>query len=166
MDSLKATERADAPAPAVTDADVARQSSARLLITASTQQEFETVARHIHRGGPRAQFPFVQTRAAELPVDPEALEGVLYRFLTAAAGGSMLISAVEEMPATVQEPLIDVLAGLQFARRPAAAVRLISGTTVSLFDRIATGTFSERLFYRLNVIHLMVADSTTGSLTL
>jgi DNA-binding NtrC family response regulator len=29
-----------------------------------------------------------------------------------------------------------------------------SGTTVSLLDRIAAGTFSERVFYRLNIIHL------------
>ena len=32
--------------------------------------------------------------------------------------------------------------------------RLISGTTVSLLDRVATGTFSARLFYRLNIIHV------------
>src|SRR5688500_9832153 len=33
-------------------------------------------------------------------------------------------------------------------------VRLISGTTVSRVGRVAAGTFSERLFYRLNIIHL------------
>jgi transcriptional regulator of acetoin/glycerol metabolism len=58
----------------------------------------------------------------------------------------------------VQEALIDLLDRLQAARRPSAAVRLISGTTVSLLDRITAGTFSARLFYRLNVIHL-----TTGT---
>lgn len=77
------------------------------------------------------------------------------RFVDAAAGGSVLVSAVEEMPSAVQDALIDLLAALESARRPSAAVRLISGTTVSLFDRVAAGTFSERLFYRLNIIHLV-----------
>jgi DNA-binding NtrC family response regulator len=72
-------------------------------------------------------------------------------------GGSVLVSAVEEMPAAVQEALIDLLAGLESTRRPSAAVRLISGTTVSLLDRVAAGTFSERLFYQLNIIHVIAA---------
>jgi transcriptional regulator of acetoin/glycerol metabolism len=42
-------------------------------------------------------------------------------------------------------------------------VRLISGTTTSLLDRVAAGTFSERLFYRLNIIHLLAGDSRTLS---
>jgi DNA-binding NtrC family response regulator len=38
-------------------------------------------------------------------------------------------------------------------------VRLIFGTTVSLLDRVTAGTFSDRLFYRLNVIHLTARDA-------
>ena len=134
--------------------DVASGSSARLLITGPTQPRVETLARRIHVGGPRAQFPFVQIEASELPVGQEALREYCGRFLDAAAGGSVLVSAVEDMPPAVQEALIDLLDRLQAARRPSAAVRLISGTTVSLLDRITAGTFSDRLFYRLNVIHL------------
>jgi sigma54-dependent transcription regulator len=62
--------------------------------------------------------------------------------------------------------LIDILAGLEFTRGPSDAVRLISGTTVSLLERIAGGTFSDQLFYRLNIIHLTAADglsSVTGA---
>jgi DNA-binding NtrC family response regulator len=70
----------------------------------------------------------------------------------------MLINAVEEMPWVVQNALIELLAGFELTRRPSAAVRLISGTTVSLVDRVAAGTFSEQLFYRLNIIHLMACD--------
>jgi DNA-binding NtrC family response regulator len=140
---------------AVEDVNVAIRSAARLLITASTQQAVETLARRIHESGPRAQFPFVMTTAGELPVGAQALRDGCVRFLDAAMGGSVLVSAVEEMPAAVQEALIDLLAGLESTRRPSAAVRLISGTTVSLLDRIAEGTFSERLFYRLNIIHVI-----------
>ena len=134
--------------------DVASRSPERLLITASTQQAVESLARRIHGSGPLAQFPFVVTTAGELPVGAQALRDSCISFLDGAAGGSVLVSAVEDMPAAVQEVLIDLLAGLESARRPSAAVRLISGTTVSLLDRVATGTFSARLFYRLNIIHV------------
>jgi len=83
--------------------------------------------------------------------------------LAAAAGGSVLISATEEMPPAVQDALSELLAGLEFARSPSAEVRLISGTTVSLLDRVAAGTFSQRLLYRLNIIHLMAGDSPLKS---
>jgi len=79
--------------------------------------------------------------------------------LEASTGGSMLMTDVEEMPASVQGLLVQLLADLQSARAPSAAVRVISGTTVSLLDRIAAGTFSERLFYRLNLLHLVVRSS-------
>ena len=139
---------------AVEDINVASRSPARLLITASTQQAVETLARRIHASGPRAQCPFVMTSAGELPIDAQALRDSCRRFLDAAAGGSVLVSAVEDMPAAVQEALSDLLAGLESPPRPSAAVRLISGTTVSLLDRVAAGTFSARLLYRLNIIHL------------
>jgi two-component system response regulator PilR (NtrC family) len=139
---------------ALEDVNVASRSSARLLITASTQQAVETLARRIHASGPRAQSPFVMISAGELPVGAQALRDGCVRFLEGAAGGSVLVSEVEEMPADVQEELLDLLAGLDSARRPSGA-RLIAGTTVSLLDRVAAGTFSERLFYRLNTIHFM-----------
>jgi DNA-binding NtrC family response regulator len=36
-----------------------------------------------------------------------------------------------------------------------AAARLVSGSTVSLLQRVLAGTFSAQLFYRLNVIHVV-----------
>ena len=165
MHHLETAERGDAVALlAVEDEELANQSPARLLITAPTQQGVETLARRIHGAGPRAQFPFVQTWAGELPVGPELLKEYCARFLDAAAGGSVLVSAVEEMPAIVQDALIDLLAGLQSTRTSSAAARLISGTTVSLLDRVAAGTFSQRLFYRLNILHLVVANGSEAAL--
>ena len=150
---------------AVEDVNLASRSSARLLITASRPQAVETLARHIHGIGPRAQFPFVMTCAGELPIGAQTLRDNCARVLDAAAGGSVFVSTVEEMPSAAQDALIDLLAALESARRPSAAVRLISGTTVSLIDRVAAGTFSERLFYRLNIIHL-VAGAGAPEVTL
>jgi DNA-binding NtrC family response regulator len=161
MHHLGTAERVDALALlAVENEELANQSPARLLITAPTQQGVETLARRIHDAGPRARFPFVQRGAGE----PELLKEYCARFLDAAAGGSVLVSAVEEMPATVQDALVDLLGGLESARRPSAPAGLILGTTVSLLDRVAAGTFSERLFYRLNIIHLMVGTGSEAAL--
>ena len=149
---------------AVEDEDVASRSPARVLITAPTQHGVEALARRVHEAGPRARFPFVYTCGGDLPVEPEVLKEYCTSVLAAAAGGTVLISAIEEMPPAVQDALSELLAELEFARRPSADVRLISGTTVSLLDRVAAGTFSERLFYRLNIIHLMSAESPLPAL--
>ena len=158
MHNLGTAERVDE------DEELANQSPARLLITAPTEQGVETLARRIHGAGPRAQFPFVQTWAVELPAGPELLKEYCARLLDSAVGGSLLVSAVEEMPAIVQDAMNDLLSGLESARMPSDAARLISGTTVSLLDRVAAGSFSERLFYRLNIIHLMVGNRSKAVL--
>jgi two-component system, response regulator FlrC len=165
MHNLGTAEPGDALALLpVDDEDVGSQSPARLLITAPTQQGVENLARRIHDAGPRARFPFVQTWAVELPAGPELLKEYCARLLDSAVGGTLLVSAVEEMPATVQDAMIDLLGGLESARMPSDTARLISGTTVSLLDRVAAGTFSERLFYRLNIIHLMVGNGSKAVL--
>jgi DNA-binding NtrC family response regulator len=66
MHSIRTADRHNAGVrPAVQDEDAAGRSSARLLITASTPRGVETIARRIHGIGPRAQFPFVLTRAGD-----------------------------------------------------------------------------------------------------
>lgn len=68
---------------AVEDLNLASRSPARLLITASTQQAVETLARRIHGSGPSAQFPFVMTIAGELPVGAQSsIESPRARFLS------------------------------------------------------------------------------------
>jgi DNA-binding NtrC family response regulator len=119
-----------------------------------------SLARRVHLAGPRAELPFVHTWACDLPVEADALAEQCCRLLDAAAGGTLLIADIEEMPHVLQDVLIEVLAGLELSRSPLAAVRFISGTTESVLDRVAAGTFSERLFYRLNIIHLMVGNGS------
>jgi two-component system, NtrC family, C4-dicarboxylate transport response regulator DctD len=149
--------------PAVEDEDAASRSAARLLITSSTREGVEGLARRVHLAGPRAELPFVQTGACDLLPEAGALREQCCRLLDAAAGGSLLIADIEEMPSVVQDALIEVLAGLELSRSPSAAVRVISGTTESLLDRVAAGTFSARLFYRLNIIHLVVGNGSPAT---
>ena len=143
----------------VEDEELASRSSARLLISGLTEEGVQMLARRIHMSGPRADSPFVHTRAAEFPVGTTALREFCIHFLTAADGGSVLISAIEEMPASVQGTLMALLQRLEAEGVPSGAVRLISGTTVSLMERVTAGMFSAPLFYRLNMIHLNMGDT-------
>ena len=145
------------------DEGLAVRSAARLLVTASVTAEVQAFARRIHAAGIRAGFPFLETPARELPTGHRMLRKTCADRLDDAAGGTLLITDVEEMPAPVQKVLVALLTELELARAPSAAVRLISGTTVSLLDRIAAGTFAARLFYQLNIIHLMVGGALQES---
>jgi hypothetical protein len=147
--------RARKGSTAVDDEDLARRCAVRLLITASLPSEVQALARRIHLSGERAGSPFLETRARDLPIDPGTLRDTCAGLLDAAAGGSVLITDVEEMPPTVQDLLIDLLAELELVRAPSPTVRLMAGTTVSLLDRFAAGAFSEQLFYELNIIHII-----------
>ena len=139
---------------AAKDELLAAHSTVRLLISATTPATVETIARRVHGAGSRAGFPFVSMNATDFPLEPRLLKGVCSAMLDAASGGTLFVSNVETMPATVQGQLVGVLQDLQGERMPAASVRLVSGTSVSLSDCVATGTFSEGLLYRLNVLHL------------
>jgi DNA-binding NtrC family response regulator len=143
------------PAAGSEDECLAARSVARLLITASTSRRVELVARRIHISSIRTDRPFVQERARDLPVAAGPLRQACSDLLDAAVGGSVLLSDVDEMPKMVQDLLIGVLEGLEHERDAAAAVRLVSGSTVSLLQRVLAGTFSAQLFYRLNVIHVV-----------
>ena len=142
--------------PDIPDEKLARHWAVRLLITAAAQGVAEVLARRIHDASPRAGLPFVKVLAVDLPGAPDRLRNSCGLALDAAAGGTLLISDVEQLAPLVQERLLDTLQELESARAPAAAVRLVSATTVSLLDRLGSAKFCERLFYRLNIIHLTV----------
>jgi DNA-binding NtrC family response regulator len=139
------------------DEELASRTDATLLITAANGGG-ETVARRIHGASLRADFPFLRVSAGGFPIDPVMLRVTCARLLDTASGGSVFITDIEDLPPIVQDLLVELLGNLQFARAPSDAVRVMTGTAVSLLDRIAAGMFSERLFYRLNLIHLVVPD--------
>ena len=135
----------------------ARYTSTTVLITAFSCAQVEKLARSIHAASALAPYTLVRVSACGLPRDHAMLKETCANVFAAAAGGTLLLESVEEMPASAQEYLVAHLEGLQ-QRGTASAVRVIAGTTVSMIDRIGSGAFSEELFYRLNTIHLVVAD--------
>lgn len=63
-----------------------------------------------------------------------------------------LLTGVEHMPAIVQDNLIEAFDELQAAAGD--RTRLMLGTSTNLYQRVLHGLFSERLFYRMNIIHV------------
>jgi DNA-binding NtrC family response regulator len=146
---------------ALDDEELAARSAARLLITADTSREAEALARRLHTASVRAGFPFVRKEASELPVEPHMLRDTCASLVEGAAGGTLFLHDVEAMPRDVQNVFVELLAELESTRAASDAVRVVAATTASLVDRVADGRFSERLFYRLNTIHVTVARHST-----
>jgi DNA-binding NtrC family response regulator len=142
----------------VDDEALAARSHAPLLITAGTRHEVERIARRIHAAGPRAAGPFVPVRVRAWPTTARTIKKRWAAVFDATTGGSVFLTDVEDMSPEFQNVFVEMIDDLQRAKTPSTAARLISGTTVSLIDRVKAGTFTERLFYRLNFIHLVASE--------
>jgi PAS domain S-box-containing protein len=144
-------------------------TSSSVLITGETGTGKELVARAIHRHSQRSSEAFVTVNCAVIPRDLIASElfghekgaftGAtqlrLGRF-ELAAGGTIFLDEIGELPAETQIALLRVLQEQEFERVGGAAtirsdVRVIAATNRDLEAAISAGTFRSDLFYRLNV---------------
>ena len=78
-----------------------------------------------------------------------------------ADGGSLFLDEISEMPLATQVKLLRVLQEGEFERVGGTQtlkgdVRIIAATNVDLEAAVAEGRFRKDLFYRLNVIHLII----------
>ena len=124
-----------------TDIRCACASNAPVLITAPTDVALATASR-IHRDsthpGTLLTVDCTRTRL------PEQLEAV---FECAAPRGTIFLLHIDRLAPALQS--------LLFFRMASAGVRIIAATSVNLVRAAAEGTFDERLFYRLNQIHVV-----------
>jgi transcriptional regulator with PAS, ATPase and Fis domain len=164
---------------AITDlkAEVERiaRSDAKVLITGESGAGKEVVARAINSASPRAQQAFVAVNCAGIPetlLESELFGHVKGSFtgayrdkpgkLEMADDGTIFLDEIGEMTLRMQGLLLRFLETGEIqkvgAERVGAAtnVRVIAATNRNLRDLIAQGQFREDLFYRLNVIHLVV----------
>ncbi len=121
------------------DLQCAVTSAVPVLITGPSDVA-DQIAHHIHRAG-RSTKPFVMVDAAT------ASDSVRLAFESAAPEGVLVLRNVDRLAATEQPSLRDHL--------DQPGVRVIATTAVNLFALVERGGFDERLFYRLNQIHLV-----------
>jgi transcriptional regulator with PAS, ATPase and Fis domain len=151
------------------------RSDAKVLITGESGVGKEVVARAISEASPRAQAAFVPVNCAGIPetlLESELFGHVRGSFtgayrdkpgkLEMADGGTIFLDEIGEMTLRMQGLLLRFLETGEIQKvgaervGKATNVRVIAATNRNLRDLIVQGQFREDLFYRLNVIHLVV----------
>jgi DNA-binding NtrC family response regulator len=88
----------------------------------------------------------------EPPIPPEPYPRL-------AQSGTVLLQDVEQLGSAMQAKVADLLVRLRGPqRRGRSRRRLMASTSERLLPRVLAGTFDDRLFYRLNLIHLVIPN--------
>ena len=151
------------------------RSDAKVLITGESGTGKELVAEALHEASTRCNGAFVAVNCAGLP--ETLLESELFGYvkgsftgafrdkpgkLEAGHGGTVFLDEIGEMTLRMQGLLLRFLetGELQkvgaFGESKSVNVRVITATNRNLRDLVTRGLFREDLFYRINVIQLVV----------
>lgn len=149
-------------------------SDVTVLLTGESGTGKELVARRLHTLSPRRAGPFVAVNCAALPdslLESEFFGHVRGAFTGAVAdkpgrfelarGGSLFLDEIGDLSPLGQADLLRVLEDGIFrpvgsAETVNADVRIVAATNVDLAAACREGRFREDLFYRLNVITLLL----------
>jgi len=149
-------------------------TNSRVLISGPPGSGKEVVARQIHSQSRRQDGAFVVLNCATM--SPERVESELFgeEFMSAdnepgkkigtfeqAHNGTLFLDEVADMPLETQGKIVRALQEQIFQRvggstRVEVSVRVIASTTRDLSKEITDGNFREDLYYRLNVVPIVV----------
>jgi two-component system nitrogen regulation response regulator GlnG len=145
-----------------------------VLISGESGTGKELVAKSIHHNSPRNQGPFIALNAAAIPKD--LLEAELFGWekgaftgahekkpgkIQAADGGTLLLDEISELDINLQAKLLRFLQEHEYSpigntQTVRANVRILGATNRDLKQCVKTGKFREDLYYRLNVIEIVI----------
>ncbi len=153
---------------------MAAPTNSRVLISGPNGTGKELVARAIHLQSQRASRPFVEINCAAIPetlIESELFGHERGAFSGAtsmkrgkfelADGGTLFLDEIGDMSLATQAKVLRVLQEQQFTRVGGTKllkvqVRVLAASNKDLSEEIAKGTFREDLYYRLNVLPIVV----------
>ena len=154
--------------------EMVAQSKATVLINGPSGTGKELIAKAIHYNSGRRDKPFIKTNCAALPdglIESElfghekgaftgAIRSAKGRF-ELADGGTLLLDEISEMSLPLQAKLLRVLQEKEFEKIGSPEtmqvdVRIIATTNRDLKEEVKKGNFREDLYYRLNVVPIML----------
>jgi transcriptional regulator with PAS, ATPase and Fis domain len=153
----------------------AARSDAKILLTGESGVGKEVLARLVHDYSPRRSRGFIAINCAGVPdtlLESELFGHVRGSFTGAyrdkaglfeqADGGTIFLDEIGEMSLRMQALLLrfledgDIQRVGSERRTTTIDVRVVTATNRVLLDRIASGVFREDLYYRINVVHVVV----------
>ena len=154
--------------------DKVASSKVTVLLLGESGTGKELVARAIHEGGNRKDQALIKINCAALP--ETLLESELFghergAFTGAHASrpgrfeladrGTIFLDEIGELPLSLQAKMLRVLQEKQFeriggSRTHTVDVRIVAATNVSLEEAVAQGRFRADLYYRLNVVPIVL----------
>ena len=149
-------------------------TDATVLIQGESGTGKELVARAIHRNSHRSEMPFAPINCAAIP--EALLESELFGHergaftgaiaqkkgrLEAANGGTVFLDEIGELAPGLQAKLLRVLQERVFERLGSTRtlpldIRLVAASNRNLEEAVRTGKFRADLFYRLNVLCVLI----------
>ena len=153
---------------------VAQHRDVTVLIGGETGTGKELLARALHYDSPRAAAPFVEINCAAIPAN--LLESELFGhekgaftgasnakpgLMELANGGTVFLDEIGHLPLDLQPKLLRALESREIRRvggqqTRKVDVRVIGATHLDLATAVRRGEFREDLFYRLNVVALVL----------
>jgi len=154
---------------------LAAAGNSNVLLLGETGTGKELFAQAIHNQSKRIHHPFVAINCGAIP--RELLESELFGYiegaftgakrggrpgkLELASGGTVLLDEIGDMPIDMQIKLLRVLQTGEVARigqhkSILINLRIIAATHFDLKQEVANGNFREDLFYRLNVLPIII----------